>query len=220
MFGRGSAGGSSMPTYEGTAEQNRQLSDSFNYDSAKSLVDQMNAQGKDSSFDARAQAFGQLGGQQGPGLLGRMKQGFQNFGESYKSFEDDWRKNAIAAGYMKDPNANNPFAVSPENQALADETNRRINEGVDVSKEEIGATATTKKEYIDMMTGKNERQESPEGQAYKQAMDDAMMAPHKDRIGSPSGFVNYFMNKWFKPKFEYDVNRDMIHDIPPHLRQG
>lgn len=220
MFGKGSAGGSSMPTYEGTSEQNRQLSDSYNYDSAKSLVDQMNAQGKDSSFDARAQAFGQLGGQQGPGLLGRMKQGFQNFGESYKSFEDDWRKNAIAAGYMQDPNANNPFAVSPENQALANETNRRINEGVDVGIDEIGANATTKKEYQDMVTGKNERQESPEGQAYKEEMEKARMAPFTNNMGSPGGMVNYFMNRWFKPKFEYDVDRSMIHDIPPHLRGG
>lgn len=218
MFGRGSAGGSSMPTYEGTAEQNKQLSDSFNYDSAKSLVDQMNAQGKDSSFDARAQAFSQLGGQQGPGLLGRMKQGFQNFGESYKSFEDDWRKNAIAAGYMQDPNANNPFAVSPENQALSNETNRRIDKGVDVGIDEIGANATTKKDYQDMVKSKIEYQNSPEGQAYKETMNNAMMAPYKDRMGSPSGFVNYFMNKWFKPKFDYNVDSSMIYDTPPNLR--
>ena len=66
MF-KGIAGGSSMPTYQGTAEQNRQLAEQYNYDTGQSLVDQMNNAGLDSSFDARAKAFSAMPGQ---GMIG------------------------------------------------------------------------------------------------------------------------------------------------------
>ena len=52
----------SMPNeYEGTADQNRQLAEAYGYDTGQSLVDQMNNQGMDTSFDARARDFANIG---------------------------------------------------------------------------------------------------------------------------------------------------------------
>ena len=47
--------------YEGTADQNRQLAEAYGYDTGQSLVDQMNNQGMDTSFDARARDFANIG---------------------------------------------------------------------------------------------------------------------------------------------------------------
>ena len=84
MF-KGMAGGSSMPTYQGTAEQNRQLAQQYNYDTGQSLVDQMNNAGLDSSFDARAKAFSAMPGQ---GMMGPQEPSspmmFGQFGDPRK----------------------------------------------------------------------------------------------------------------------------------------
>ena len=84
MF-KGIAGGSSMPTYQGTAEQNRQLAEQYNYDTGQSLVDQMNNAGLDSSFDARAKAFSAMPGQ---GMIGPQEPSspmmFGQFGDPRK----------------------------------------------------------------------------------------------------------------------------------------
>lgn len=61
FYGGGRKLDSTPNKYEGTADQNKQLAEAYGYDTGQSLVDQMNSQGMDFSFDARAEDFANIG---------------------------------------------------------------------------------------------------------------------------------------------------------------
>ena len=122
---------------------------------------------------------------------------------------------------MKDPNLDNPYAPSPEDQKLSAETDQKIADVSNVSPDQIRATSTSKKDYIDKMESVKKMQQSPEGQAYKEVTQGGMDAGTDALSWGTTGFnpMQYFLGKWMGPKFNWDTNPDKLkYDIPPELR--